>query len=124
MPAIDRPGPLRVADVGTGSGAVAVALAVALRARRVPPDDLDIVALDVSEDALDLARENAVAHGVGDRLRFVASDLLPPDARPRRSTSCWRTSHTSGLGSWTRRLEKPSAPRSSRDSRSTEGPMG
>jgi release factor glutamine methyltransferase len=78
---IDRPGLLRVADVGTGSGAVAVALAVALRARRVPPDDLDIVALDVSEDALDLARENAVAHGVGDRLRFVASDLLPPDAR-------------------------------------------
>jgi hypothetical protein len=32
---IDRPGLLRVADVGTGSGAVAVALAVALRARRV-----------------------------------------------------------------------------------------
>lgn len=78
---IDRAGPLRVADVGTGSGAIAVALAVALRARRVPPGDLDIVAVDVSEDALDLARENAVAHGVGDRLRFVASDLLPPDAR-------------------------------------------
>jgi release factor glutamine methyltransferase len=67
--------------VGTGSGAIAVALAVALRQRRVPPDDLDIVATDVSEGALDLARENAVAHGVGDRLRFVASDLLPPDAR-------------------------------------------
>ena len=78
---VDRAGPLRVADVGTGSGAIAVALAVALRARRVPPEDLDFVALDVSEDALDLARENAVAHGVGDRLRFVASDLLPPDAR-------------------------------------------
>ncbi len=78
---IERVGRLRVADVGTGSGAIAVALAVVLRARRVPPDDVDIVALDVSEDALDLARENAVAHGVGDRLRFVASDLLPPDAR-------------------------------------------
>jgi release factor glutamine methyltransferase len=78
---IDRAGPLRVADIGTGSGAIAVALAVALRARRVPPGDLDLVAVDVSEDALDLARENAVAHGVGDRLRFVASDLLPPAAR-------------------------------------------
>jgi release factor glutamine methyltransferase len=77
----DRVGPLRVADVGTGSGAIAVASAVALRARRVPPEDADFVALDISEDALDLARENAVAHGVGDRLRFVASDLLPPDAR-------------------------------------------
>lgn len=77
----DRARPLRVADVGTGSGAIGVALAVALRAKRVPPDDVDFVAVDVSEDALDLARENAVAHGVGDRLRFVASDLLPPDAR-------------------------------------------
>ena len=78
---VSRPRALRVVDVGTGSGAIAVALAVAIRARRVPPDDLEIVAADVSEDALDLARENAVAHGVGDRLRFVASDLLPPDAR-------------------------------------------
>jgi release factor glutamine methyltransferase len=69
---------LQVLDVGTGSGAVAVALAVALRARRVPPDDAAIVAVDISPDALDLARENAVAHAVGDRLRFVAADLFPP----------------------------------------------
>ena len=71
----------RVLDVGTGSGAVAIALAVALRGRRVPAEELDITAVDVSADALELARENAVAHGVGDRIRFVASDLLPPDAR-------------------------------------------
>ncbi|HSL77086.1 MAG TPA: peptide chain release factor N(5)-glutamine methyltransferase [Candidatus Limnocylindrales bacterium] len=71
----------RVVDVGTGSGAIAIALAVALRARRVPAEDLEITAVDVSPDALELARENAVAHGVGDRLRFVASDLLPPNAR-------------------------------------------
>jgi release factor glutamine methyltransferase len=78
---VDRVRPLRVADVGTGSGAIAIALAVALRKRRVAPGDLEVVAMDVSEDALDLARENAVAHGVGDRLRFVASDLLPPGTR-------------------------------------------
>ena len=71
----------RVLDVGTGSGAVAIALAVALRGRRVPVEDLEIIAVDVSPDALELARENAVAHGVGDRVRFVASDLLPPNAR-------------------------------------------
>jgi release factor glutamine methyltransferase len=70
--------PLRVIDVGTGSGAIAVAVAVALRARRVPPADVTIVAADVDRDALDLARENAVAHGVGDRLAFEEADLLPP----------------------------------------------
>ena len=77
----DRPGVLRVVDIGTGSGAVAIALAVALRSRRVPPEDLEITAVDVSPDALELARENAVAHGVGDRLRFLPGDLLPAGAR-------------------------------------------
>jgi release factor glutamine methyltransferase len=71
-------GPVRVIDVGTGSGAIAIAVAVALRKRGVPTDDVTLVAVDVDPDALDLARENAVAHGVGDRLSFAASDLLPP----------------------------------------------
>ena len=69
---------LGVLDVGTGSGAVAIAVAVALRSRRVPPEEVEIVALDISPDALDLARENAVGHAVGDRLRFEAGDLVPP----------------------------------------------
>jgi release factor glutamine methyltransferase len=77
----DRVEPLRVVDVGTGSGAVAVALAIALRARRVPPIDVQITAVDVSTDALDLARENAVVHGVGDWIGFESADLLPPAAR-------------------------------------------
>jgi release factor glutamine methyltransferase len=78
---VDRAGPLRVVDVGTGSGAVVVALAIALRARRVPPTDIEISAVDISTDALDLARENAVVHGVGDRIAFESADLLPPAAR-------------------------------------------
>lgn len=71
-------GPVRVVDVGTGSGAVAIALAVELRRRRVEAGrDVTITATDVSADALDLARENAVAHAVGDAVRFVDADLLP-----------------------------------------------
>lgn len=80
---VDRAGPLRVLDVGTGSGAVVVALAIALRARRVPPTDIEITAVDISTDALDLARENAVVHGVGDRIAFESADLLPQAARSR-----------------------------------------
>jgi release factor glutamine methyltransferase len=43
---------LDIVDVGTGSGAIAVALAVHLPAAR-------LVAIDISRDALDLARLNA-----------------------------------------------------------------
>lgn len=69
---------LRVLDVGTGSGAIVIAIAADLRRRRVPAEEVVILAVDISPDALDLARENAVAHGVGDRLRFAAADLVPP----------------------------------------------
>ena len=71
--------PIRVADVGTGSGAIAVALAVALRARRVTMGrNVWILATDVSSDALDLARENAVGHAAADGMKFSEADLLPP----------------------------------------------
>jgi release factor glutamine methyltransferase len=80
---VERTKPVTAIDVGTGSGAVAVALAVALRARRVAPIDVEITAVDISGDALDLARENAVGHGVGDRIEFATADLLPPEARSR-----------------------------------------
>jgi release factor glutamine methyltransferase len=69
--------PLRVADVGTGGGAIGVSLAVALRRRGVTTD-VEILGTDESVDALDLARENAVGHAVGDRVRFIEADLLPP----------------------------------------------
>ena len=70
--------PIRLIDVGVGSGAVAVTLAVLLRRRKML-DEVRITATDVSEDALQLARENAVAHAVGDRIDFANADLLPAE---------------------------------------------
>ncbi len=71
--------PIRVADIGTGSGAIAVAVAVELRRRRVVMGrNVTIAATDVSPDALDLARENAVGHAAADGMRFIEADLLPP----------------------------------------------
>ncbi len=60
-----------IVDVGTGSGAIAVSLAV-----NVPK--ASITAIDISEDALDLAARNARAHGVEQRISFARGDLLSP----------------------------------------------
>jgi release factor glutamine methyltransferase len=58
---------LRIVDVGTGSGAIAVAVAHAL-------PEAEVAAVDLSADALRIARGNAERNGV--QVRFVESDLL------------------------------------------------
>ncbi len=60
---------LRVLDIGTGSGAIGVVLARELPAARV-------VATEISPGALAVARRNALAHGVDDRMTFLEGDLF------------------------------------------------
>ena len=68
---------LRVADVGTGSGAVAIAIAkTGVRAAAEPRPALEVVASDVSPDALVVARANAERHGAA--ITFVEGDLDAP----------------------------------------------
>jgi release factor glutamine methyltransferase len=74
---------VRVVDVGTGSGAVIVALAISLR-RLGALERVELVATDVSEDALGLARENAVGHAVADVIHFEPADLLAGAAEAGR----------------------------------------
>ncbi len=62
---------MRIADVGVGCGAIAVALAVNL-------SEAEIIAIDISPQALALARRNAQRHTVADRIRFLEGDLLEP----------------------------------------------
>jgi release factor glutamine methyltransferase len=60
---------LQIADVGTGSGILAVCAAKHLPRAQV-------TAVDISAAALAVARQNAAALGVADRITFVESDLL------------------------------------------------
>ena len=71
--------PVRIVDVGTGSGAVIVTLAVLLD-RAGMLNEMDLLATDSDPDALQLARENAVGHAMGDRIRFEVADLLPGES--------------------------------------------
>ena len=56
-----------VLDLGTGSGILAITLAVEWSQAR-------IVATDISNDALDVARENAAQHKVETQIQFCQSD--------------------------------------------------
>jgi release factor glutamine methyltransferase len=61
--------PVRVLDIGTGSGVVAVSA-------KLENPDLDVVALDLSEEALKVAKTNADRFEVLDEIRFIRSDLF------------------------------------------------
>ena len=65
----DQSAPVSIADVCTGCGCVAVALAHERPAAT-------IVATDISDAALEVARRNAARHGVADRVTFRNGDLL------------------------------------------------
>ncbi|HEX5489916.1 MAG TPA: peptide chain release factor N(5)-glutamine methyltransferase [Candidatus Udaeobacter sp.] len=59
----------RAVDIGTGSGVIALTLAAEF-------PKAEVVGVDISEDALMLARENAGRLGLADRVRFLRSNLL------------------------------------------------
>ncbi|NUO78505.1 peptide chain release factor N(5)-glutamine methyltransferase [candidate division KSB1 bacterium] len=64
-----------IIDLGTGSGCIAISLA-----RELPT--AQVVATDISNAALEIAKHNATVHEVADRIRFLQADMC--------NASLWR----------------------------------
>lgn len=60
---------MRVADIGTGTGCLAITTALEL-------PEVEVVATDISQPALALAKVNATHHGVADRIQFHETPYL------------------------------------------------
>ena len=81
---------LNIIDVGTGSGCIAVALAKELPGAH-------IVATDISEAALAVARRNAARHAFSDGIRFVQCNLLSHSERSNVEASVVGAQHAAPL---------------------------
>lgn len=59
----------KVLEIGTGSGIISIMLAVLI-------DDIEIIAIDINDKALSLAKKNAQKFNVEDKIKFIQSDLF------------------------------------------------
>jgi release factor glutamine methyltransferase len=59
---------VKILEIGTGSGIISVMLALLV-------ENIKIIAVDINEKALELAKENAIKHGVQEKIEFRLSNL-------------------------------------------------
>lgn len=62
---------IKILDLCTGSGAIAVALEHFLEEKEV-----EIVATDISEKALEITKKNAISNNANTKIKFIQSDLF------------------------------------------------
>jgi len=60
----------RILDLCTGSGCIAISLAKFIK-------NAQVLATDISQDALEVAKENAFLNGVDNRVNFLRCDIFP-----------------------------------------------
>jgi len=59
---------VKVLEIGTGSGIISVMLALLI-------EDIQIIAVDINEKAIELAKSNAIKHGVENKIEFRLCNL-------------------------------------------------
>ena len=64
----DKKETIKMLEIGTGSGIISVMLAMLIENKK-------IIAVDINEKAIELAKENAIKHGVENKIEFRLSNL-------------------------------------------------
>jgi len=77
---------INILELGTGSGCIAVSLAKSL-------PGIKITATDISKEALEVAKENAVLNKVSGRINFINSDLYTQSACFCGTSRCGNTQY-------------------------------
>jgi release factor glutamine methyltransferase len=67
-----------VVDVGTGSGNIIISIANALENFKFQISNFKFFGLDISTNALKIARQNAKIHKVNKKIKFLTGNLLDP----------------------------------------------
>ncbi|HHW31451.1 MAG TPA: peptide chain release factor N(5)-glutamine methyltransferase [Clostridiaceae bacterium] len=62
-------GKVDILDIGTGSGCIAVSLAYYIK-------ECSVTAIDISDEALNVAKFNAITNGVKEKINFLVCDIL------------------------------------------------
>lgn len=85
---------ITIADVGTGSGCIIVTLAKLLNQgldnQETTANQFDFFGIDISPEALKIARKNAKINGVDKKIKFLQGNLLEPLYRSRYALSVTR----------------------------------
>lgn len=77
---------LKILDIGTGCGNIAISIAKTLNLHPKGAK-LNLIAIDISQKALRVAKHNAKFHGVSDQITFLKSNLLSNFSQLNRSAS-------------------------------------
>ncbi|MBU0647371.1 peptide chain release factor N(5)-glutamine methyltransferase [Patescibacteria group bacterium] len=67
--------PTTLIDIGTGSGCIIITLAKLLNQK---PKNQKLIGIDISKKALLVAKQNALAHNVNKKIKFIKGNLLQP----------------------------------------------